>query len=338
MKFLIRADGNKEIGMGHIKRQADLASALSRKGHLVDFLFRKNPKVEKFLEEMDVSAKCNKIPAEQENEREFLDKTFEKNRFDVSLVDVLGPEAEESYLEIFRQVSQELVVFTDTPDYCPINADVVFNPSLEQLEYDYSDLETEYYLGPDYFISDPEFSQARRSYKLSSSIENIMIMIGGGDTTDTPKTLLKLLSGIEYWQEADIVLSPTYEKKGNLERFANSLGRDVNVHQYIASVADLMEASDVLICSAGNTAYEACIVGVPLVTVNQVEWQNSHAELLEERGLALNLGYAEDVQNSQLSNSMKYLDKFENRKAMHVTQKEIFEGRGLKNTLRVLLP
>jgi UDP-2,4-diacetamido-2,4,6-trideoxy-beta-L-altropyranose hydrolase len=168
-KVGIRADGGKNIGMGHIMRCLSLARAFQRNGHKVYFFSKSDGGIEKITSE---NFEVIQLPSvEQETEGLFYDNSanlideakevitlYYKYQIDILLIDTYNI-SEEYFLTLKRHVGK--LVYIDDVNKFSYPVDIVINGNItgEYMGYEKYDENQVLLLGPQYNMIRDEFSK-----------------------------------------------------------------------------------------------------------------------------------------------------------------------------------
>ncbi|GBE29450.1 hypothetical protein BMS3Bbin04_00462 [bacterium BMS3Bbin04] len=155
---------------------------------------------------------------------------------------------------------------------------------------------------------------------------HLVAVIGGGPIQDGPERLAAAFydRALEEFGRFSIVLSPHFpvEHKAKLEqRFPR-----LEFLQGIPSIAPLLQSAKAIICTYGNIAYESLSCGKPTFLANYVDFQDEYAVYLEQKGLVVNLGLFDHLDNSK-SEQVFNTDR---RTKLSAQAKELFPRSGIE--------
>ncbi|MHA1199870.1 MAG: UDP-2,4-diacetamido-2,4,6-trideoxy-beta-L-altropyranose hydrolase, partial [Candidatus Heimdallarchaeaceae archaeon] len=259
-KFLIRVDGDHEIGMGHIYRTITIASNLLE--HDVKFVIKKSSNLG-----LEKVYSHNFTVIEIEEEEEFLD-IVEKENPDIVIVDILNVKA--SYLQKVKMFNPLLVSFEDLEGGLK-EADLVFNALFKTENerklnhvyegYKYLCLRDEFHLVPFKTVDE--------------EIQNLLITFGGVDQNNLSEKCLKIIEDLQL-KDIDItlILGLGYKSVNDIQKHAsemNKSGFKINVLQDVKLMSQHMYKADLAITSNGRTVYEIAALGVPCIAIAQNE-------------------------------------------------------------------
>lgn len=193
-----------------------------------------------------------------------------------------------------RPYTKRILVIDDLADR-KHDCDLLLDQNLGREGSDYSGLiqpGIETLIGPKYALLRPEFSQWRErslARRTQPKFRNLLITLGGVDKDNLTGELLTELSTCELPDDLQITVilglrAPWIE---DVQAKAASMPHPTKVLLGVSNMANWMAESDLAIGSAGGTAWERCVLGVPTVVVVQAENQKSGAEALQANGAAI---------------------------------------------------
>ncbi len=204
---IIRADGSKEIGMGHLNRCYILANYLHNQFKINAVLMtRDNISTRLFL-----SNKKNTIEIVYfdegysfKKEMHCVQHLINKNNAKLIILDLLEVESDLNYLNTIKACNLPLCVITDDSNYHPFPVNLIINGNPAQNHEDYVGLPGKYLIGPKYFITD---SQGLRSTIENQNSASILVTVGGSDHNNILFKIINALINIEYVDKVVVVTS-----------------------------------------------------------------------------------------------------------------------------------
>ncbi len=324
-KFLLRVDGDNEIGMGHIYRMITIANNLLE--HDVKFVIKKSSKLglaKVYSQNFEV--------VEIEKEEEFF-KVIENNDPDIILIDIL--DTEENYLQQIKSYNPFLVTFEDLAAGLK-EADLVFNAVNAT---DTEDKQDHIFNGYKYLCLRDEFHLV--PFKtIEKEVKNILITFGGVDQNNLSKTCLKTIEKLQL-KDIDItlILGLGYKSLENIQKLAsvmNKSGFKINVFQDVKLMSQHMYKADLAITSNGRTVFEIAAIGVPCITIAQNERETLHTFAEEAPGVTY-LGLADEQIDSKIEQELKLLlEDYSKRLEMNKSHLRYDLRSGIKRVLRTI--
>lgn len=348
MRIIIRADGNREIAMGHIMRCLSIADALRGAGAEVVFVTA-GKETRQMLEERGYQ---NHILGtsfcDMEAEQPAFHRFYEKNAADVILVDSYF--VTENYMqEIGRWTKTAYMDDMGQPVY-PVNMLINYNIYGDSLPYKEWYAQSgitapeKYLLGCRYAPLRAEFCQGIRS-RVREKVSDVLITTGGGDIADVAGKLCRRLAeekrlGLHRGVRYHIVCGPFAENKMELRALAKG-SADFVVHENVTSMSQLMGNCDVAVSAAGGTMYELCSMQVPMVCFYFAENQRRMAQRFAEMTEISNAGDVTKEEERTLAALSEELCRLEQDGSLRSRQrrqmKELTDGKGAGRIAEALL-
>jgi len=275
---LFRADGNPQIGLGHVMRCLALAEMLGPTYNRRFAIVQPAPEVVRLMEEKGIAV----ILLQTTDLDEFLG-VFETD--EVVVVD--GYSFTTDFQRAVRQRARALVFIDDLVTGHQV-ADVVVNHAGNLTEYDYkSEPYTQFLLGPRYALLRPPFFAPKTPIPLEGPI---FVSLGGADPSNTT---LQVLEGLlvcfgllkQEWR-VHVVVGPMQQNRPAIEallpRFKHlNILSNLTAEQMVAELTKCQLA--VTACS--TVAYEVCSVGRPLIAVQTTDNQEKLARFMRHNEL-----------------------------------------------------
>lgn len=329
---LIRADGSKKIGMGHLYRASLLADMLfQRFGLEAKLIVRKNDAANKFLATRWLAGQSVDGKLTVDSDIDALNQMIVTDNPALVVVDLLTVEDEASYLPAIKHSKIPLIAITDDSRRRILLADIVLNGNPNQVGQDYSSESGRYLLGPQYFIMDPNNGQALVK-RPTGKVKDIILTFGGSDHNDIIFKVLAALEMLPQWSSLrlHVIVSTVCGYLDRLRERLNSVGLEVKLLVDVRSLAPLWQQVDLAITAGGNTLFERIASRLPGATVCQLDRQMEIADKFTELGVNDNLGYGPQLSELELA---KNLAAFISDKERHTQQydraPDIIDGKGL---------
>jgi UDP-2,4-diacetamido-2,4,6-trideoxy-beta-L-altropyranose hydrolase len=288
----IRADGDAEIGLGHLFRCIALAEMLQKDFSIHFFSLTIPESLQTILLNKGFSF------TKMEVERDFMkflagDEIVVLDHYQLS----------SSYQKEVRNKGCKLVCIDDLHEK-EFFADLIINhlPGADPKDYKAQSY-TNFALGVDYALLRPLFLQKDKGEKGAEAIKSIFICFGGSDIRNLTKQVLGIVCGYSEFEQINVVLGPAYNYLEDLMPNINSDNR-VKVFQDLKEdqILQLMKISDLAIVPASGILYEIVATNTPVITGSYVDNQKYFLE-----------------QFSRLS-SVKSVDNFDKLKLMNAIQ------------------
>lgn len=246
MSVVFRADGNNQIGLGHLTRCLSIAQML--KSHY-QILFV-----------------CKEITKNLKKEILSLGFSYQQIDDDKELFqfakagDIVVLDHYKLDSDFQLQVKNNecwLVCIDDLHDKI-YHADLIINHAPNISAYVYkAQPYTQFALGLDYALLRPAFLTAGVKAKPKKSIENVFVCFGGSDYKNLTQDTLEILKLDRRFKRINIVVGDAYASLQNLKQ---SIKEDVRISLYVAldatQMAELIKQSDLCIVPASGILQE----------------------------------------------------------------------------------
>lgn len=288
--ILFRADGNPQIGSGHIMRCLSLADGLLNIGQDAVFVTADN-----YMR--DVIRRrgygCIVLRTEydrMEDELPVLLPVLRELQPRCTVLDsyFVTPR----YMAAIRQEAP--LVYIDDLNAFDYPADLVINYTLYGDKLPYPE-NKRYLLGPQYALLRKEFQNvpARRA---AEQVRNVLLSTGGADFEHVALKCVQYLLG----QPAGhiiyhVILGAMNQDIPEIERISARCPC-ILLHRNVTDMRSLMLQCDAAVSAGGTTLFELCACGLPTVTYVLADNQIMNAASFEEAGLML---YAGDVRKDR---------------------------------------
>ncbi|WP_408955693.1 UDP-2,4-diacetamido-2,4,6-trideoxy-beta-L-altropyranose hydrolase [Natroniella sp. ANB-PHB2] len=332
MKAAIRADGGKDIGMGHIMRCMVLANAFSENVEL-SFIIKEDSSVVKLLEEKGFEIITIDYNLDYQAEIRRVKEIIIKKEIEILITD--SYELDQNYL---TELKKEVAKLVSIHDFAPFAfpSDIVINGNIYAPKRDYQSLtgKTEFLLGTDYTLLRNEFTNISKTVLDNEGVKRILVTFGGGDPLNLTPQILGSLNKIEDKLIAnnikiDVVVGPAFNNLAEIVEKVKESNLEVTLHFNIKQMSKLMLDSDLAISAGGSTLYELTATGTPAIVLLQAENQVLAAEAMAEEGLIINLGFWDESKEEKLiDNLTNLINNLNLRYKMSKKGQEIVDGKG----------
>lgn len=347
MKLLVRVDASTQIGTGHVMRCLALAQAWQDAGGDGIFVMATEAaalETRLKLEGMEVVHLSVQIgSAEDAKETESLARQLCSN-----WVVVDGYHFGAEYQEIIKDSGLRLLFIDDYGHAAHYYADIVLNQNIYAHEGLYANREfyTQLLLGMGYVLLRKEFWQWRgwqRSLPLVAS--KLLVTLGGADPDNVTLKVIQGLHLVEREKMEVVVVvggsNPHYEQ---LESASQESRFPICLESNVTNMPELIAWADVAITAGGSTSWELAFMGLPSVILVLAENQRLIAEKLGGMGVAMNLGWHENISHGEIAKAITSLSfanaqllvLAEKRKEMTRKGQELVNGYGAARVVAML--
>ena len=291
-KIIIRADGNPELGSGHIMRCLAIANAARKRDIECIFVTADNffsDVINHFcFRNIVLNTKYDCLDPEISK----LLKIIATENVSTILIDSYF--VTEKYLnQIHKQVK---TIYIDDMYSFPYEVDLLTNYNIYSDEKKYLSLYNnskcpKMLLGLRYAPLRDEF-QHIEPRKNKEKVENILVSAGGADPEGMALRIAKILVKNEIYSEKytfHFVIGAFEPNKKEINELAFRYPW-IKPHENITKMSLLMQSCDLAVSAAGSTLYELCACGLPTITYILADNQKEGAHSFEDNGLMINAG------------------------------------------------
>lgn len=327
--LIFRADGDTQIGLGHLYRCGGLSQILGNKHRRILFT--------KTLESSEVFATISTFFDEvrfiSPNLSTLQERVlFEEDKAEVVILD--GYEFGTDYQKAIKEGGMFKLISIDDLNKDHFYSDVLINHIIGIEEKDVlSQPNTKKYVGTDYAILREEFIRfaLESKFKPASKL-TIFVSMGGADLYNATFYILKILFDNYIDAKFEVLIGKAYRHQATLSEFTNQ--KNIQFHYGIdaSSMINLIDSCSLVICPASTVSYEAMCINTPIITGYISKFQIKIAQKLESFDLALNAG---DLNNIDISFLKAVEAVRDNNKNMLASQKIYFHGQQAENLKRI---
>ncbi len=301
MKLFVRADGNGEIGMGHIVRSLTVCKALQNIFPKLEVTYYTSPEALGKVREQTYVAKIFE-------ESLFRQEVMNENP-DIIITDLRKHLDDASSESLNRAL---IVRFIDSEIIRRVRGDLIIN-SFPVGGWPHQ----HYYSGLHYIPLRTDFSRLPPK-KFSSEVKNITISLGGGEQLGEEKPgslILKLLSILrEFPLQLNVVLGSAIsaEAAEKVKAFASDNPK-LKILQNVSDIHTLFYQTDLGISAGGNTLLEFARCEVPTICVSldydriHPDHQRYYCQAMEKTGASVYLGHADKWESEKLKKILQEL-------------------------------
>jgi len=282
--LFIRADGSREIGLGHLVRSLSLAHMLKH-DFKIRFISKDIP--ESIRNEISKSGFNVEVI---ESEALFIDKKLHKD----AVVVLDGYHFDETYQKQIKHAGCKLACIDDVFDRKFV-ADLIINhaPGVNEENYN-ARPNTNFALGPDYALLRPAFLEAAKNKNITPRKDTLFICFGGADIQNKTKVALDSALNFEEFKKIIIITGSAY---GYLNELMALVERHANIeHHHSADETEmlrLMTESETAIVPASGILFEALAAGNKVISGTYTENQQQVYNGFKKLGAILDAGHFE---------------------------------------------
>ncbi len=344
---LIRVDGARHIGMGHVVRCLGFAQALKSHGVESVFVIR------------DHEQKVVDLPGSYGFQAHIIgkDKTLQEDavttaqlakthnaRFvivDLSNEDNLAKRSDYlDFFKTFKTAGKFLIVIDDYEkvDF-PFDLQVIPYCGAEHMKYKFFD-DTKYLLGCSYYIVAPNLAEcARRSRVIRKDGKKVLVTMGGSDPTSLTLDVAQALLSLKHQGlEVKIVIGVCFSEEIN-RQLRDIMKSFEGPHElcFQGSIPELMLWSDIAITGVGLTRYEAALTGTPNICITRNRLEEYANDKFISAGTSCHLSVPDKTSQNYITKEIdRLLRDFGDREKMFKTGKNLIDGKGAERIIAEL--
>jgi UDP-2,4-diacetamido-2,4,6-trideoxy-beta-L-altropyranose hydrolase len=327
--ILFRADGSKEIGMGHIVRCLALADELKNNNPDLEVVFITKYEVGKrIIEEKDY----NVILATDDGIIQIKNLADEDTLLITDFLDT-----DNQYIsEIKKTAGLGVISIDNNTKLKRIDADIVINANV----FDDGDKKvigsTRYFLGPKYMILREEFEVAHKEKKkIKNKVETILVMFGGTDPGGYTIKVADALKNIHDGVHINLILGPAFSYSNKLDEVLSETNRKFDLLLSPKNLIEIMKNADIAITAAGIVLYELATLGIPSIVLPQAKHQEDIAKTFEKSRACVNIGIypsGELIYNS----TIRLMEDDPLRRQLSENAQQFVDGKGAERVIKLL--
>jgi UDP-2,4-diacetamido-2,4,6-trideoxy-beta-L-altropyranose hydrolase len=315
----LRADGNSEIGLGHLIRCIALAHMIKSVFN-IHFIFKDAPG--QIIQDILISGfRFTKI----NNERELFNIL---NEGDIVIVDHYGLDS--NYQKEIKALGCILVCIDDLHDK-PFLADLIINhaPGVHTCDYKATPY-TKFALGPKFALIRPEFIKIALEGSQHEINRNLMICFGGADFNNLTCKAIESIYQNRFFEKIYVITGVSYLFKNQLTSLIKIDERiEWCENQNAAGMLKYMQKCQYILAPASSIAYELLSVGCTWLGGYYVENQKKIYEgfkqlncLVDFGDLNKNLPFLLPNYNNNLTHSLNNINPIDGKSNLRI--KNIF--------------
>lgn len=330
MKIFIRADGGKDIGLGHVMRMLVLATELQKDNEVI--FICKDKLSNKFDAGIKKIKECN-FPVINISESNYIDEIIDiQNKYNADLLITDSYDVDGDYFTKLKSHFR-ITGYVDDVNKCKMDVDFIINQNINACDLNYSDTvisNTKLFLGTEYCMLRDEFRKAYKNKILREDVKDILLTLGGMDNDDNTGKVLEKIKNCS--KNIHVVIGSAFEKEF-VKKIYDLLENYENIYVYEnANMAELMLKCDIAISACGSTLYELCAMKVPAIGIILAENQKYVAEKMKDMSLIFDSFNVENIENYNLKRILNKLieDKIL-RKSIIKNQEKLVDLYGVEN-------
>jgi UDP-2,4-diacetamido-2,4,6-trideoxy-beta-L-altropyranose hydrolase len=308
--LIIRADASSHIGTGHVMRCLALAEPWLAAGSEVILAAQQMPEaLGKWA--LDAGITPYSIHGEPGGIEDAQETAALVGRHPGAWLVVDGYQFGEPYQEVIRQSGAQMLLVDDFGGPANYPADFVLNQNLGATVawYPQRAESTRLLLGTKYVQLRGEFLKQDKDIGTGWETPNqILVTLGGSDPDNVTAKVIEALQSVPAIN-ATVVIGGSNPHWDDLLSHVQQAASNIHLVRNAGNMPELMVRTDLAIAAGGTTAWEMAFSGLPMMTIVLAENQRSNGEQLAAAGVAVNLGWHEDLTPESLADQVQALIK-----------------------------
>jgi UDP-2,4-diacetamido-2,4,6-trideoxy-beta-L-altropyranose hydrolase len=337
--LLIRADGNPQIGLGHLMRCLALAQHWLQRCGPVTFALAEE--VPAFALRLRNEGACQRLLSVEPASPADADATTAlAAELGAAWIVCDGYQFGAAYQARLKASGRHLLFVDDYghgEEYC---ADLVLNQNLyaEPGSYTRRSSGTKLLLGSSYALLRLEFSaHPAQSRSVPGQARRLLITLGGADPGDFTSVALAALAAVDDI-EALVIVGGSNPRRAQIEGAARALGERVTVVTAVDDMPARMAWAELVVTAGGSTCWELMYMGVPALVVALADNQVEVARAVAQHGAGIDLGRSATVDAARLGAAIAALARDSRaRHAMAHAGQALVDGRGAERVTDAML-
>lgn len=297
--IIMRCDGDKEIGLGHVYRCLVLAREL-RDHYSWVVLFAMSSGMAGISKVRDeffpVNVKPEGIPEEV-----WLELLVNELHPDALFFDIRTDLKREA-IERLKMNSSLVVTFDDASDR-RLASDLAFYPPVPQARrLRWPHYKGQALIGWEWLLVQEEYYRPRSTHQ--NAVPRILVTMGGSDPANLTLLAIKALEMVDEKITAVLVLGPAFSHDEEISDALSKAKRSYEIHRNLPDLVEQGLHTDFAVAAFGGTAYEMAAMGVPTVLLGLTADHAASAQCLADIGLSLNLGETSAVTPRKLAKAI----------------------------------
>lgn len=300
-KIYFRADGNAQIGLGHVVRSLALVEMLQ--GDFECHFIIRNPLPSLKQQILETCESLIELPETENDENEAVELS-QSLLTGKEIVVLDGYHFRTEYQRAIKNKRCNLVCIDDIHAYHFV-ADIVINHSPHVSESDYScENYTDLRLGFLYSLIREPFRKKINLNKIKNKNKSVFICFGGSDYANITLKALKAAVLSDDIVSIDVVTGDAYPHLSSIIAVqGENLNKRIKFHKNLSAleISDLMAINQVAIVPASTISFEVFASGIAAVCGFYAENQMKYYEYLAEKNFIIQAGNYNEISVNKLS-------------------------------------
>lgn len=340
--IIFRADGNKEIGTGHIMRCLSIADAFNEIGEKCAFITA-DGSMQPLIENRGYSTFV--LDTDFKDMMSDLEQTIsllEAHNSNIIILDSYFVTA--NYLNSISKVAKTAYIDDLSLFAYPVDLLINYNIYADQKEYETMYLKSNVPY-PQMLIG-TDFVPLRKMFRdipqrpIGTRVNDVLISTGGTDPIHLSCDLINTIKTRSISENITFhfLIGTMNSDKKVIEEAANNIN-NIKLHYNVSDMKSFISSCDLVVSAAGTTLYEICACGVPLITYILADNQIKSANAFEKEGIAVccgDLRNRSDKSNILLDSIKELIGDYDKRRMISNRMLKLVDGNGASNICKAV--
>jgi UDP-2,4-diacetamido-2,4,6-trideoxy-beta-L-altropyranose hydrolase len=322
-RVIFRADGDGNIGLGHIVRCLSLAHMLKDNFFCIFIIREPSDRIKSLIREECELLPISSYPSYLE---EIIALKSVLLQDDILVLD--GYHFDERYqLEAKLLISK--MAFIDDLAKFHFYADIVINHGSSLITGQYKkEIYTRLLLGFPYLLLREPFLFSSRQLRKLNNTGSVFICMGGADPQKLTLKMLDAALACEYINNIVVVTGAAYGELDSLHKLSKKTNKKIRFEHDVSAdqLVMLIGECDIAIAPASSISLEICCVKAALITGISADNQRFVLDQLLAAGCAVSIGDFRSVSIDELISCINNLKSEKNRNKLVKHQMKVIDG------------
>ncbi len=335
--ILIRTDANERIGSGHIMRCLALAQAWRAAGHRAAFIIASDRSwIEPWLESEGFGAFYLSVEPGGTDDRKQTKAIAKNESADWVVLD--GYYFGHDFQNDIKSTGSSVLFIDDYGHADHYSADIILNQNIyaDQDLYKNRDSHVQLLLGTHYVLLRTEFlNWDKYKREIPNVADKILVTLGGSDINNCTGKVIEALGNVMGSEmEAQVLVGPSNANYTKLRSQIEGLSSLISLETHVTNMPEKMAWADMIISGSGTTTWELSFMGLAGLVIIMADNQIDIAKEVDRVGLAVNLGWANDLSPKAIGENLKELIRDPNKRSeMSSIGRQLVDGLGARRVV-----
>jgi UDP-2,4-diacetamido-2,4,6-trideoxy-beta-L-altropyranose hydrolase len=333
MKLVIRVDGGKDMGTGHLMRCIALGEGFVDNGGEVVFIINSNEDVASIIER--IKSKGFVVKCVENGGIEETLKALEEEAPERVVMDGYHFTVEDH--EAVKALGCTLMVIDDFANLDYYNADIILNQNYGADKFNYkTGADTKVLLGPEYALLRSEFCKDKGYERTFPDVaKKLLITMGGADPDNYTLKVLRAMSLIEHPLDVRVVLGSLNSNIESVTAEGELSRHNVELLCGVDDMPALMAWADLALSAGGTTTWELAFMGLPSILCIVADNQEGAVNALSTDNVFVSIGWIKDKTLEDIAGAiLEMIEDKELRERLSKRGRELVDGLGGKRVAR----